>query len=166
MTNEASTLIDAMLANKAADADAGACRNSAPMWPGAAYVHRHDYRLGRGMSSRPEAKLKAAEKIVQGRDFTCIPETLNALEAWLGSLPGHLYANVRQPPHLDAGPRPYDPDLGGLGGAGPERPSGRPATVPTAENRRHDPVSLLHTCGRCRPYLDRRPDRRGQNQSC
>lgn len=32
-----------------------------------------------------EAKLKAVEKIVQGRDFTCIPETLNALEAWLGS---------------------------------------------------------------------------------
>ena len=25
-------------------------------------------------------------------------ETLNAVEAWLGSLPGHLYANVRQPP--------------------------------------------------------------------
>nr|WP_249200335.1 ParB/Srx family N-terminal domain-containing protein [Thetidibacter halocola] len=45
-----------------------------------------------------EAKLKAAEKIVQGRDFTCILESLNALEAWLGSLPGHLYANVRQPP--------------------------------------------------------------------
>jgi type IV secretion system protein VirB4 len=25
-------------------------------------------------------------------------ETLNAVEAWLGSLPGHVYANVRQPP--------------------------------------------------------------------
>src|SRR3546814_14318513 len=23
---------------------------------------------------------------------------MNALEAWLGSLPGHVYANVRQPP--------------------------------------------------------------------
>lgn len=42
--------------------------------------------------------LKAVEKIVQGRDFTCIPRGLNALEAWLGSLPGHAYANVCQPP--------------------------------------------------------------------
>jgi len=25
-------------------------------------------------------------------------ETANAVEAWLGSLPGHVYANVRQPP--------------------------------------------------------------------
>mgnify|MGYP001067990410 CR=1 FL=1 len=25
-------------------------------------------------------------------------ETVNAVEAWLGSLPGHVYANVRQPP--------------------------------------------------------------------
>jgi type IV secretion system protein TrbE len=25
-------------------------------------------------------------------------ETVNAIEAWLGSLPGHVYANVRQPP--------------------------------------------------------------------
>jgi type IV secretion system protein TrbE len=33
-----------------------------------------------------------------GRDFTCIAETVNAVEAWLGSLPGHVYANVRQPP--------------------------------------------------------------------
>ena len=57
---------------------------------------------------------------MQGRDFTCIPETLNALEAWLGSLPAHLYANVRQATHLDPQPCPYDPDLGGLGG-GPDR---------------------------------------------
>src|SRR3546814_17779104 len=25
-------------------------------------------------------------------------ETINAADAWLGSLPGHVYANVRQPP--------------------------------------------------------------------
>jgi type IV secretion/conjugal transfer VirB4 family ATPase len=27
-----------------------------------------------------------------------MPEGVNALEAWLGSIPGHAYANVRQPP--------------------------------------------------------------------
>jgi type IV secretion system protein VirB4 len=43
-------------------------------------------------------KLRLVEKIIQGRDFTCITEGVNAIEAWLGSLPGHAYANVRQPP--------------------------------------------------------------------
>jgi len=96
MTNEASTLLDSDAANKAADADEALQELGADM-AGAAYVTAtitvwdEDPRTA-------EAKLKAAEKIVQGRDFTCIPETLNALEAWLGSLPGHLYANVRQPP--------------------------------------------------------------------
>jgi type IV secretion/conjugal transfer VirB4 family ATPase len=43
-------------------------------------------------------KLRLVEKIIQGRDFTCIAEGVNAIEAWLGSLPGQTYANVRQPP--------------------------------------------------------------------
>ena len=43
-------------------------------------------------------KLRLVEKVVQGRDFTVIAEGMNAVEAWLGSLPGHVYANVRQPP--------------------------------------------------------------------
>ena len=32
----------------------------------------------------------------QGRDFTCIAESVNAVEAWLGSLPGHVCANIRR----------------------------------------------------------------------
>ncbi len=96
MTNEASTLLDSDAANKAADADEALQELGADL-AGAAYVTAtitvwdEDPRAA-------EARLKTAEKIVQGRDFTCIPETLNALDAWLGSLPGHLYANVRQPP--------------------------------------------------------------------
>ena len=43
-------------------------------------------------------KLRLVEKVIQGRDFTVIAEGMNAVEAWLGSLPGHVYANVRQPP--------------------------------------------------------------------
>src|SRR3546814_19143084 len=43
-------------------------------------------------------KLRLAEKVIQGRDFTCTVEGMNGVEAWLGSLPGHVYANVRQPP--------------------------------------------------------------------
>tara|TARA_R110000787_G_scaffold93939_1_gene196324 strand:+ start:18138 stop:20603 length:2466 start_codon:yes stop_codon:yes gene_type:complete len=41
--------------------------------------------------------IRIAERIVNGRGFTAIRETLNAVDAWLGSLPGHPYANVRQP---------------------------------------------------------------------
>jgi type IV secretion system protein VirB4 len=42
-------------------------------------------------------KLLAIERIINGRGFVSIRESLNAVEAWLGSLPGNPYANVRQP---------------------------------------------------------------------
>jgi type IV secretion/conjugal transfer VirB4 family ATPase len=41
--------------------------------------------------------LRAVERVVHGAGFTTIREGVNAVEAWLGSLPGHVYANVRQP---------------------------------------------------------------------
>ncbi|MEL6516350.1 MAG: conjugal transfer protein TrbE [Pseudomonadota bacterium] len=96
MTNEASTLLDSDAANKAADADEALQELGADV-TGAAYVTATITVWDKDPQAA-DARLKAVEKIVQGRDFTCIPETLNALEAWLGSLPGHLYANVRQPP--------------------------------------------------------------------
>jgi type IV secretory pathway VirB4 component len=37
------------------------------------------------------------ERTIQGRGFVTIPETLNAVDAWLSSIPGNAYANVRQP---------------------------------------------------------------------
>lgn len=45
-----------------------------------------------------EEKRRLVERVINGRDFTTIAETVNAVDAWLGSLPGHAYANVRQPP--------------------------------------------------------------------
>ena len=44
-----------------------------------------------------EAKVRAVERIINGLGFTCVRESMNAVEAWLSSLPGHAYANVRQP---------------------------------------------------------------------
>ena len=44
-----------------------------------------------------DEKLRAIERIINGAGFTTIRESINAVEAWLGSLPGHVYANVRQP---------------------------------------------------------------------
>jgi type IV secretion/conjugal transfer VirB4 family ATPase len=96
MTNEASTLLDSDAANKALDADEALQELGTDM-VGAAYVTA-TLTVWDADERAADAKLKAAEKVIQGRDFTCIPETLNALDAWLGSLPGHLYANVRQPP--------------------------------------------------------------------
>ena len=96
MTNEASALVDTDAANKAADADL-ALQELGADYAGQAYVTAtvtvwdDDPRLA-------DEKLRLVEKVVQGRDFTAMPETINAVDAWLGGLPGHVYANVRQPP--------------------------------------------------------------------
>ena len=50
-----------------------------------------------GERARVEEKVRAVERIVNGLGFTCIRESVNAVEAWLSSLPGQVYANVRQP---------------------------------------------------------------------
>jgi len=47
--------------------------------------------------ARVDEKVRAVERIVNGLGFTCVREGLNAVEAWLSSLPGQVYANVRQP---------------------------------------------------------------------
>ena len=96
MTNEPSALLDTDAHNKAMDADA-ALQELGSDLIGEAYVTAtvtvwdEDARVA-------DEKLRLVEKVIQGRDFTCIAESANAVEAWLGSLPGHVYANVRQPP--------------------------------------------------------------------
>ncbi|HQS44905.1 MAG: conjugal transfer protein TrbE [Rhizobiales bacterium 24-66-13] len=96
MTNEASTLVDSDAANKAADADM-ALQELGSDDVGQAYVTATITVWDEDAGIAAE-KLRLVEKVIQGRDFTCMPEGVNALEAWLGSLPGHAYANVRQPP--------------------------------------------------------------------
>jgi type IV secretion system protein VirB4 len=41
--------------------------------------------------------VRQVERILGGLGFTAMREQVNAVEAWLGSLPGQVYANVRQP---------------------------------------------------------------------
>ena len=96
MTNEASTLLDSDASNKAADADT-ALQELGADYAGMAYVTATVTVWDRDPAIAAE-KLRLVEKVIQGRDFTVIPEGMNAIEAWLGSLPGHTYANVRQPP--------------------------------------------------------------------
>jgi type IV secretion/conjugal transfer VirB4 family ATPase len=96
MTNESSALTDSDAGSKAQDADL-ALQELGSDFVGQAYVTAtvtvwdEDSRIA-------DERLRQVEKTIQGRDFTCIRETVNAVEAWLGSLPGHVYANVRQPP--------------------------------------------------------------------
>jgi len=96
MTNEQSALVDTDASNKALDADMALQELGADV-AGMAYVTATvtvwdaDPRIA-------DEKLRLVEKIIQGRDFTAMPETVNAVDAWLGSIPGHAYANVRQPP--------------------------------------------------------------------
>lgn len=96
MTNEASVLTDTDASNKAADADM-ALQELGADHAGIAYVTATVTVWDRDPALAAE-KLRQVEKVIQGRDFTCTIEGLNGLEAWLGSLPGHVYANVRQPP--------------------------------------------------------------------
>lgn len=96
MTNEASALVDTDAANKAADADM-ALQELGADYAGQAYVTA-TVTVWDADPRTADEKLRLVEKVIQGRDFTAMSETINAVDAWLGSLPGHVYANVRQPP--------------------------------------------------------------------
>ncbi|MGQ2948334.1 MAG: conjugal transfer protein TrbE [Blastomonas fulva] len=96
MTNEPSALIDNDASNKAADADAALQELGADL-QGMAYVTA-TVTVWNENAALADEQLRIVEKVIQGRDFTVIVEGMNAIEAWLGSLPGHVYANVRQPP--------------------------------------------------------------------
>ena len=90
-----SPLVDTDAANKATDADAalqelGSDQVSYGYVTATVTVFDAD-------ATAAEEKIRAVERAIQGRGFVTIPETLNAVEAWLSSIPGQTYANVRQP---------------------------------------------------------------------
>jgi type IV secretion system protein VirB4 len=89
-----SPLVDSDAANKAVDADA-ALQELGSDAVGFGYVTASIVVADRDPAAVDE-KRKAIERVVQGRGFIALSETLNAVEAWLGSIPGHAYANVRQ----------------------------------------------------------------------
>lgn len=96
MTNEASVLMDSDASNKAADADA-ALQELGSDDIGQAYVTA-TVTVWHPDPAIAAERLRLVEKVIQSQDFTCTVEGVNAIEAWLGSVPGHVYANVRQPP--------------------------------------------------------------------
>ena len=90
-----SPLVDTDAGNKAADADA-ALQELGSDQVAFGYVTATVTVLD-GDATAADEKLRMAERVIQGRGFVTIPETLNAVEAWLSSIPGNAYANVRQP---------------------------------------------------------------------
>jgi type IV secretion system protein TrbE len=90
-----SPLVDSDASNKATDADA-ALQELGSDQVSFGYVTATVTVLDADATAADE-KLRAVERTIQGRGFVTIPETLNAVDAWLSSIPGHAYANVRQP---------------------------------------------------------------------
>ncbi len=93
--NEQSVLVDADADNKAADADAAlqelGSDDVAFGYVTTAIVLSDEDR------GAVEDCAREIERVLNGLGFAAIRESVNAVDAFLGSLPGHLYANIRQP---------------------------------------------------------------------
>jgi len=95
VTNEPVPLVDSDADNKALDADE-ALQALGGDHVGFGYLTTTVTVWDEDRQAAAE-KLRAVERIVNGLGFISIRESVNAVEAWLGSLPGHVYANVRRP---------------------------------------------------------------------
>ncbi len=93
--NEQSALVDSDADNKAADADA-ALQELGADDVAFGYLTTTVIVSDRGRNT-VDRKLRDVERILNGCGFVTIVETVNAVDAWFGSLPGHVYANIRQP---------------------------------------------------------------------
>ncbi len=93
--NEQAALVDSDADNKTADADAALQELGSDLvsygYVTTTITVAHEDR------QTASDQIRIAERIINGCGFTVILENLNAVDAWLGSLPGHVYANVRQP---------------------------------------------------------------------
>lgn len=96
LTNEQSVLVDTDADNKTADADAALQELGADL-VSYGYVTT-TFIVWDEDAAAVREKVRAAQRVIDGRGFATIEESANAVEAWLSSLPGHVYANVRQAP--------------------------------------------------------------------
>jgi hypothetical protein len=117
MTNEASVLLDTDAANKAADADmalAGAWAPTMPAWP----MSPRRSRCGTPIPASPTRSCGWSRRSSRAATSPAWRD-VNAVDAWLGSLPGHVLRQCPAAADLDAQSRPHDPAVGVW--AGPER---------------------------------------------
>ncbi len=91
-----SPLVDSDAENQAMDADAALQELGADH---VAYGHfTATVTLWDDDALRVAEQVKLVGRTLRSRGFVVAEETLNAVEAWLSSLPGQCYANLRQPP--------------------------------------------------------------------
>jgi len=95
MFNEQAALLDTDASNKAVDADAALSELGDDL-VAFGYITT-TVTVSDEDSHAADEKIRAVERVINSRGFTTIRETVNAVEAWLGGLPGQAYANVRQP---------------------------------------------------------------------
>ena len=95
MFNEQAALLDTDADNKAVDADA-ALQELGDDLVAFGYITT-TVSVYDEDSHAADEKIRAVERAINSRGFTTIRESVNAVEAWLGSLPGQAYANLRQP---------------------------------------------------------------------
>lgn len=94
-TKSESQLLDTAAVEKAKDADA-ALKELAEDYVTFGYYTATVTVMDQD-PQRASSMQREVERIINGLGFTTIAETFNAVEAWLSSLPGHAYANVRAP---------------------------------------------------------------------
>ena len=95
LSNEVSPLVNSDADNKSADADA------AMQALGEDHVAFGYLTVAVAVTAETselaEERIRAVERVINGRGFVTIQESVNAVDAWLGTLPGNAYANIRQP---------------------------------------------------------------------
>ena len=94
-TKSESQLLDTGSVEKAKDADT-ALRELAEDYVSFGYYTATITVMDLDLQKATEMQ-REVERVINGLGFTTIAETFNAVEAWLSSLPGHAYANVRAP---------------------------------------------------------------------
>jgi type IV secretion system protein TrbE len=95
MYNQPAQLLDSDADNKVADADL-ALQELGADHVAFGYLTA-TITLSDPDPERADEKVRSVERVVNGLGFTVLREKMNAVEAWLSSLPGHVYANVRLP---------------------------------------------------------------------
>ncbi|OKO84063.1 conjugal transfer protein TrbE [Bradyrhizobium sp. NAS96.2] len=95
MFNEQAALLDTDAGNKALDADAALSELGDDL-VSFGYITT-TVTVCDEDSHQADEKIRAVERAINSRGFTTIRESVNAVEGWLGGLPGQAYANIRQP---------------------------------------------------------------------
>ncbi len=93
--NETAALTDASADDKVADSDAALRALGSDL---VSFGHATVSVVVRDRDRRVAGEKAAAiERAINARGFTVVRESLNAVDTWLASLPGHAYANPRRP---------------------------------------------------------------------